>query len=243
MCIYLSVRIRYVYVMVGKAASSTVTYYLQVAEFRGSKFAVQERQQPLPASPHLAPFQLDRDEFLRIMQADNFRRFTFVRNPYSRLLSCYLHRIAGTERMNPSKRVLKRAVRHNRFPRHVVCALHRPRYRHGRARHGAALGGAARHDHVSGGEIRLHRQAGDPGLRPEGARDASLARPAFDWANMEAVNKAPMRTSATEKLRQYYSDVLMQRVADRYRIDFETSVMTPTFPQPLRRPRPPSMMH
>ena len=91
---HISLKHHYVYMMVGKAASSTVTYHLQCVEYRGTRYKpgnVNSRH----LSPHIAPFQLARREFVTVMTGPRFRRLTFVRNPYTRLLSCYLHRIVG----------------------------------------------------------------------------------------------------------------------------------------------------
>ena len=63
---HISLKHRYVYLMVGKAASSTVTYHLQCVEYRGTRYQpgnVNSRHQ----SPHLAPFQLARRDFVTVM--------------------------------------------------------------------------------------------------------------------------------------------------------------------------------
>ena len=46
-------------------------------------------------SPLKWPPELDFEDLLKWMNQPEYRRFCFVRNPYSRLLSCYLHKIKG----------------------------------------------------------------------------------------------------------------------------------------------------
>ena len=219
--IYISLKNQYVYMMVSKAASSTVTYHLQFAEYRGTRFTVQDVNNRY-MSPHLAPFQLKPEEFLRIMQAEDFKKITFVRNPYSRLLSCYLHRIVGNRRSNPSKKVLGRRFgisefRDLTFARFIDLITDMESLemeRHWAVQHDAVMYPMVDYAFIG----RQETLAQD--LRA--LEKLLFGAPAFDLENVDGINKSPMQTSATGKLRQYYSDAVMRKVADRYRIDFET---------------------
>lgn len=89
---YISLRHRYAFHTVGKAANSTVKYLLYRQEIAGTHFklpSVHNRAE----SPLLSAYQLSSSDLERVLTSDDFFRFTFVRNPYSRLLSCYLDRI------------------------------------------------------------------------------------------------------------------------------------------------------
>lgn len=90
---YISLRRRYMFHTVGKAANSSVKEIMYKLELAGTHYkspSVHARQM----SPLLSPYQLDDRGFESVFLSDGFFRFTFVRNPYSRLLSCYLDRIA-----------------------------------------------------------------------------------------------------------------------------------------------------
>ena len=90
---YISLRNNYVYLAVGKAANSTVKHHLYELEYAGTRFktkSLHDRQ----SSPLLSPFQLT-DELLEdVFTSSKYFRFSLVRNPYTRLLSCYLDRMA-----------------------------------------------------------------------------------------------------------------------------------------------------
>ena len=94
--IHISLRNRFVYFAVPKAANSTIKWLLQRGELADVAYKVRDihdRQM----SPLIAPYQLPDDEFLRILRDPSFTVFTCVRNPYSRLLSCFLDRIQAKE--------------------------------------------------------------------------------------------------------------------------------------------------
>jgi hypothetical protein len=207
--------------MVGKAASSTVTYHLQCAEYRGTPYKpanVNSRHQ----SPHIAPFQLSRRAFGDVMLNPRFRKLTFVRNPYSRMLSCYLHRIVGTPNQNPSKRTLARHARRIdpsrlSFETFVDIATdmeNAEMERHWAVQHDAVLYPLVRYDFI-GKQERLIEDL----LSLETLLFGELV---FDRAALGTVNKAPMQTGSTAKLREHYTDRIAAKMAERYAIDFDT---------------------
>jgi len=89
---HISLRHDYTYYQISKAASSTVKVHLQTLEYQQSPFRLQDVNNKY-LSPHLSPFQLPEGQFARMMQSGDALNITFVRNPYARRLSCYLHRI------------------------------------------------------------------------------------------------------------------------------------------------------
>lgn len=85
----------YVYFQISKSASSTVKYYLQALEVRGTKREVVDASNRY-LSPHIWLSQLKEGHFLERLILPGVRKVTFVRNPFSRLLSCYLHCLKGS---------------------------------------------------------------------------------------------------------------------------------------------------
>jgi hypothetical protein len=48
-------------------------------------------------TPFVKPYQLPFTKFTSILNSDRFLKFAFVRNPYTRLLSCYLDKIVNNK--------------------------------------------------------------------------------------------------------------------------------------------------
>lgn len=218
---HISLKHKYVYIMVCKAASSTVTYHLQYAEFLGSKFSVKNVNSRYQ-SPHIAPFQLTSKRFLTILQSDAFRKVTVVRNPYSRLLSCYLHRIIGTPNSNPTKKALSALVGKEKVPEltfgefvNLICDQeNREMERHYALQHDTVMYPLVRYDFIGKVET-LH----DDLLKME---SLLFKKPRFDRKALVEENRAPMQTNSNSKILKYYTDEIAAKVAERYRLDFET---------------------
>lgn len=92
-----SKKYKYVYVETPKVACTTIKRVLQQAESDGTMTyedpsVVHERER----SPLLAPWQ-DSTGFVEAMRTDDYFRFCFVRNPFTRILSCYLDKMVKTE--------------------------------------------------------------------------------------------------------------------------------------------------
>ena len=218
---HISLKNRFVYIMVGKAASSTVTYHLQWAEYRGTRFSPQNVNSRYQ-SPHLAPFQLRKKTFYSIMNGDRFKKVTFVRNPYSRLLSCYLHRIVGSSKKNPSKRALYRSFKGPRPQKFsfetfvdIICDQeNRKMERHWAVQHDTTLYPLVKYDFI-GKQERLQEDL-------IALEKLVFRKIVFDRDKLSSVNMAPMQTGSSNKLRDYYTDRIASKVAERYKIDFET---------------------
>ena len=89
----ISLRRKYVFVEVAKVACTTIKYNLQKLEFLGSDYARPRHSHEVHdrwTSPFIMPMQLDDETLARALRGDEFFRFTFVRNPYTRILSAYL---------------------------------------------------------------------------------------------------------------------------------------------------------
>lgn len=219
--INISLKNRYVYSMVCKAGSSTVTHHLQTAEYSGSSLSIQDVNNAY-FSPHLRKLHFRDDEFVDILSGSDFKKFAFVRNPYSRILSCYLHRIVG-EKLNPSKRVLYNGLRWSfdsappSFDRFVsfICEQESVEME----RHWAVQADSILMPYVEYDFIGKLESLNEDLLRLE---KILFSGPAFDHDLISTLNMAPMVTGATKKMQKYYNENLMLRIKDRFSRDFES---------------------
>ena len=88
-----SLKYRYIYVETPKVACSSVKLTLQRAELKDPRFLHSEFEDihRRDCSPLLKPTQIG--SFKAALASGRFYRFCFVRNPFTRLLSCYLDKI------------------------------------------------------------------------------------------------------------------------------------------------------
>lgn len=90
----ISNKLRYIYVETPKVACSSIKYNLHALETGYDvKGSVHKKSLSPLASPLKAEFDLNE-------LFDNYFKFTFVREPYSRSLSCYLDKIQGHKKNN-----------------------------------------------------------------------------------------------------------------------------------------------
>ena len=89
---YVSLKHRYFFHTVGKAANSSVKAFFYTHELTDTHWSIPSVHSRI-ASPLLSPFQLCDQDMERVFFSSEFTRFVFVRNPFSRLLSCFLDRI------------------------------------------------------------------------------------------------------------------------------------------------------
>ena len=171
-------------------------------------------------TPHVWPYQLTKHHFMGLLQNPKFRKVTFVRNPYSRLLSCYLHRIVN-EPDSPSNATLAELtggvsgsdVSFARFIELICEQPTREQERHWREQYGNVLFPFVDKFSLVGKQETLAED-----MRKLSAMFDPKKRIELD----EEANVSPMKTGATERLRSYYTDDLQRRVAERYKLDFET---------------------
>ncbi|HEY9295004.1 MAG TPA: sulfotransferase family 2 domain-containing protein, partial [Phormidium sp.] len=93
--IHISLKHKYLYVDTPKVGCSTIKLTLQRLELEDSQFSRDDFEEIhlRKFSPLLMPIQVGNlDAFIN--RADIFK-FCFVRNPYTRVLSCYLDKIAA----------------------------------------------------------------------------------------------------------------------------------------------------
>ncbi len=92
--IHISLKNNYVYVEIPKVACSTIKGALAAAEREDEDFTYSQKGtlHNRAFSPLLTPLQVG--DFAKIFTSDAFFKFCFVRNPYERALSGYLNHIA-----------------------------------------------------------------------------------------------------------------------------------------------------
>lgn len=93
--INISLRNKYVYFSVQKVASSTLKTTLTNLELKGMPKVDLPPHPHFTHSPFVKPYQLSDHQFVDILKDNEFLKFAFVRNPYFRILSAYLHQILG----------------------------------------------------------------------------------------------------------------------------------------------------
>jgi hypothetical protein len=91
----ISLKNRYVYFAIGKVANSSVKSLLYRCELAGtSRKPPRDKQvHNVLQSPLIMPYQLSDADMSRLLVSSDFRKVAFVRNPYDRLLSCFLDRV------------------------------------------------------------------------------------------------------------------------------------------------------
>jgi hypothetical protein len=107
----ISLRHRYIYYETPKVGCSTIKLTLQRAELDDEEF-VRPQFEDIHSrdfSPLIKPTQVG--SFKKLLASSDIYKFCFVRNPFTRLLSCYLDKIA---RNRPQKRAILRQL--NRPP-------------------------------------------------------------------------------------------------------------------------------
>lgn len=101
----------YVYVHNPKVASSTINNTLVSYELNhspiGDKTVIPHQRRP---SPLLWPAQLPGEMFYQIMHSVDYFKFTFVRNPYTRLLSGYLDKFVREENITAGRRSVTKVL-------------------------------------------------------------------------------------------------------------------------------------
>ncbi|WP_226645158.1 sulfotransferase family protein [Microbulbifer variabilis] len=218
---HISLKNKYVFVQISKAASSNVKSLIQAAEFHGTPWNVTNVNDKW-YSPHISPFQIS-DEFLGEIfeKGSDFKITTFVRNPFSRLLSCYLHRIVAQPE-SPSNKVLKRLtggrggrdVTFNEFIE-IICSQNSvDQEAHWRCQSDDLAVDHIKYDFIG----KLENIDHDLGELLSLIYNKEIAHQLIKKVKLDM---SPMKTNSSERLLEYYSDKsTVDCVLNRYEKDF-----------------------
>jgi hypothetical protein len=92
----LSERFKYLYVSTAKVATSSILRQLEFSELNNNEEAVPQEPHDKQATPWLS-IRTNMHLFRRAIGSNDFFKFCFVRNPYTRALSCYLDKFVQNE--------------------------------------------------------------------------------------------------------------------------------------------------
>jgi hypothetical protein len=216
----ISLRHRYVYFSIAKVATTSIKHCLFAIEYEGQPreaLSLYDKR----ASPLLSPFQLRDSDFLEILSEPSFFKFAIVRNPYSRLLSCYLDRIL-TKSSRPSRNfrhflqaqgVDPDPLTFDIFIR-AVCKQASPRMNaHWRVQYDDLCFPEVDFDFIG------HFEDLWDDLAIVSRRIWGRLRPEFKPTD---VVHSPKKTGATDLIQEYYTQELADLVYERYSADFKT---------------------
>lgn len=214
---YISLKNKYYFHSIGKAANSTVKHYLYTQELIGSGLKYKTVHDRLN-SPLVSPYQLSDDLLSSVMSGDEYFRFTFVRNPFSRLLSCYLDRLQD-KKSAPYKEFMRYAqslgiIQQPSFSDfiNVICTQSdKEQNNHWRVQYSDAMCAAVEYDFI--------------GKQENFALDMTKVwRIIFGAEKSEKdfqENKSPSKTGSSEAIKSFWSDDLIELVVQRYSQDFD----------------------
>jgi hypothetical protein len=213
---HISFRHKYVYFGVAKAANSTIKHYLHGVEYQGTPYKIGNVHNKLQ-SPLLSPYQLDAQELQLALYSDKYVRFTMVRNPFHRLLSCFLDRIQDPK--SGSYRVAQAAA--SKDPRELsfsefvdVIARQKPREMDCHWRPQVF--------EVYLGEIRMTRTLKFEELPMNLVELRDLTSCEDPKIFDQDINRSPSITSADKKARGYYTPAIVRKVRRIYKEDFNS---------------------
>lgn len=225
----ISLRNRYVYFPISKAANSSIKWMLYNLEAHGQisfgarKTFRNQNQKMLVHDnfygPLLTPWQIATNpEIDQSLAADGeFLKFTFVRNPFARILSAYLdraqHNNTGLYRMIQEK--TDKETFEFKEMLEVILAVPDPE-REIHARSQASQTGTRIFPEVQVGRFET--------LREDFAALVARIYPKVDLAaelaDMDEVMVSPSKTGASELLRTYYDAEAVEMVLAAFEMDF-----------------------
>jgi hypothetical protein len=243
--INISLKNRYVYVETAKVASSTIKHALLRLELESAEvpyeadgnllhFSPEFETYPSfsldihhshVVSPFVKPFQLDEPTLVDILNSKEYFTFCFVRNPYARVLSCYLDKIMKN---SPEKVPVLRLLGRNTsdleqelaFEEFVDAICSQASYdmdHHWRVQSSQLLLPLVRYDLI--GKIESFGEDLSRLDNALGGRLKSYLKPI-----------APHRTDSQNRLGNYYNDSLRKKVYEKFQPDFKNFGYSEEFP-------------
>lgn len=212
----ISLRDRFVFVENPKVASSTIKSRLHANALSSLKNIRVGPHPDIANSPFIKPYQLPDEALAEYLFGPDFFRFTFVRNPFNRLLSSYLDKIVGSAQEKGYvdgfwKRKYGSAKEQYTFSEFVEYIAESPdnmRDKHWRTQHRITLSSYIDYTFVGRFEMLTEHLLH--------VNDIS----GIDFSNIKEIS--PHKTNANSKLREFYTDDITERVRNIYKIDFDT---------------------
>jgi len=213
--VYISLKHKYIFVETAKVACSSIKLTLQRLELEDKNFKrdnfqdVHNRQ----FSPLLRLQQVP--GFERLLSGNNFFRFCFVRNPYTRTLSAYLDKIKGNSMREKSKILSQLGYDTNDISTPIsfeqfVAALEEQSIlmmdNHWRHQYYSTYQDTINYHFI--GKLESFDEDFSFVMKKIGAQD---------YYKQESRHA----TNSVSKLREYYTDDLLNRVYCLYKLDFE----------------------
>jgi hypothetical protein len=213
---YISIKNKYAFHTIGKAANSTVKFIFYSKEVEGTHYKP-PNVHIKAESPLLAPFQLPPDLLTSIFDRSDFFKFTFVRNPYSRLLSCYLDRILP-KKSRPYRELLRILNQQDQylpsFSEFVEAICDQDVYsqnNHWRVQYFDAMCDKIDYQFIGKQESFLDD------INHIYSRIFNSSLP----SKFQSVNASPSQTSAVNRNHDFWDSSLKKLVAQKYSVDFD----------------------
>lgn len=211
----ISLKNKFVYIENPKVASSTIKMALHGNEVIGLRNINVGPHPDILKSPFVKPYQLSNTDLADILFGSDFFRFTFVRNPFDRLLSAYLDKICGKE---PEKQQMdngwkrmhgepKDEYTFGEFVSYVNATPDTNRDKHWRTQTSLTMSNSIKFHHVG----RLETFNADL------VKIQSKAK--IDFRNVKEFT--PHKTNAAEKRAEHYNKTIVEAVAEAYQVDFD----------------------
>jgi hypothetical protein len=214
--VYVSLKHKYVFVETAKVACSTVKMTLQRLELEDKNFTREVFQDVhnRAYSPLLRLQQVP--NFERVLKSDNYFRFCFVRNPYTRTLSAYLNKILGNSL--PEKSIILSQLgldmRDMSIPisfEQFISAIEKQPI--------SMMNNHWRHQYYSTYQDTMNYHF--IGKFERFDEDFSYVMEKLG-ASSYYLSESRHATNSTSKFNEYYTDELLERVYELYQIDFKT---------------------
>lgn len=204
---------KFIYFCTPKVASSKLKILLQIAESRSLGLPDPQGYLQKEDSP-LVGFMKLGDDLETLFESDEYYRFTFVRNPYTRILSCYLEKIVHGKKRNRYLKKLGFKENTEVSFREFLQALTTPQKLHLNP-HWAPQFHFLRPD-----RIRYHFIGR---LEHIGAHLPAVVNKIYTDVNLDDIISKEERSHATgalEKIKKYYGNYEIDLVKKLYKDDF-----------------------
>jgi hypothetical protein len=205
--INISLKHRYVWFKIGKAGCTSVATSLHQLELADLPNASAPPHLPAVQSPFVKPYQLPEKMLDDILRGRGYFRFAVVRNPYARLLSAYLDKVAGKakERKLIEKNLEKKPDDEISFGEFIDAIVDK-----------------RIHDPHWMPQVYMVGPKLEAALHLETIADELSKLPKFLEEHLQKTFgvRAPHATGAASRIREYYTPEIIEKVRRYYAGDF-----------------------